>query len=227
LDPNVKAKERKAMAERRLDADFKAVERQRRAAARSNPDVRAHEQAQRKARRHAVTLADKERLDSLLAALESIDNGIPSGASQEVKNAIVREVQAALYADKWRVCAVCDELAPSVRLANRPRTHVLILPQELPNHALAGTLHVPQGKKYHEDLLAQYNVTDQFDDEGDKALLRPLALSPRGIVCADEATEPSATPYRLKKAPAEARPHLCVCSSCWTSLKSNKKKPPQ
>ena len=167
-----------------------------------------------------MTLEQKERLDSLLSALESVENGIPCGASQEVKDAIVREVQAALYEDKWRVCAICDEFAPSVKLANRPRTHVLVLPRDLPAHALGGTLHVPQGKEYHADLLAQYNVADQFDDEGDKARLRPLVLSPRGVVCADEATAPASKPYHLKNAPVEARPHLCVCSSCWTSLKS-------
>ena len=40
-----------------------------------------------------------------LKTLDSLDNPVPPGAAADVRSAILRETNAALYNDKWNVCA--------------------------------------------------------------------------------------------------------------------------
>ena len=73
---------------------------------------------------------------------------------------------------------------------------------------------------YPEELLAQNNVAGLFSDTTERALVKPLLLSPRGIVtdgAADAEEEHAARSKRLN-----------VCTSCFTSLKvAQNAKPPQ
>ena len=72
----------------------------------------------------------------------------------------------------------------------------------------------------HGYPLAQYNVAGLFSDPTERALVKPLLLSPRGIVtdgAANAQEEHAARSNRLN-----------VCTSCFTSLKvAQNAKPPQ
>ena len=118
-----------------------------------------------------------------------------------------------------KTCAVCDEEKPSVPLPGEDKLFRKLLPSELPSRAyivlLPGADH-----GYPEELLAQYNVAGLFSDTTERALVKPLLLSPRGIVtdgAANAQEEHAARSNRLN-----------VCTSCFTSLKvAQNAKPPQ
>jgi len=153
-----------------------------------------------------------------LQELISSTTGIPAPPSEEVIQEIIQEAQRALYEDQWQTCAVCDEEKPSVPLPGEDKLFRKLLPSELPSRAyivlLPGADH-----GYPEELLAQCHVAGLFSDTTERALVKPLLLSPRGIVTdgAANALEHAARSNRLN-----------VCTSCFTSLKvaQNAKPPP-
>ena len=115
-----------------------------------------------------------------------------------------------------KTCAVCDEEKPSVPLPGEDKLFRKLLPSELPSRAYIVLL--PSAD--HGYALAQYNVAGLFSDPTERALVKPLLLSPRGIVtdgAANAQEEHAARSNRLN-----------VCTSCFTSLKvAQNAKPPQ
>jgi hypothetical protein len=80
-----------------------------------------------------------------------------------------------------KTCAVCDEEKPSVPLPGEDKLFRKLLPSELPSRAYIVLL-LGADHGYPEELLAQYNVAGLFSDTTERALVKPLLLSPRGIV---------------------------------------------
>ena len=117
-----------------------------------------------------------------------------------------------------KTCAVCDEEKPSVPLPGEDKLFRKLLPSELPSRAyivlLPGADH-----GYPEELLAQNNVAGLFSDTTERALVKPLLLSPRGIV-----TDGPPTPKKnIQLVQTDS-----MCTSCFTSLKvAQNAKPPQ
>ena len=74
-----------------------------------------------------------------------------------------------------KTCAVCDEEKPSVPLPGEDKLFRKLLPS-----SRAYIVLLPSAD--HGYPLAQNNVAGLFSDPTERALVKPLLLSPRGIV---------------------------------------------
>ena len=142
---------------------------------------------------------------ALLEELADVASGIPGAPSEAVLRDIIAEAQQALHEDNWKTCAVCDEEKPSIPLPGQGTPFHMLLPSELPPRA--NTVLQPEANHtYSDELLGQYNVANMFSRPADQAILKPLLLSPRGLV----AMEPG-SPEVMR---------LSVCESCHDSLRT-------